>query len=87
MRIGSSQMPAAYLNSGATTLVGIPVIAVAAIAATALAGTTLRFLPFGRYMLAVGSNPAASQLVGLPTGWVVIAAFVASGGSPGLAAS
>ena len=77
--LGSSQMPPAFLALGATTILGIPTLALAATAVALLAGAGLRFLALGRAVVAVGSSPTASRLVGLPTGRLVVAAFMLSG--------
>ena len=82
--IGSSDMPAAYLGLGSATIAGIPAIAAAAIAVTAVAGAFLRLTPGGRYLYAVGANPGAARMIGLPAGRVVMAAFVASGIAAGI---
>jgi ribose transport system permease protein len=39
----------------------------------------LEYLPFGRYLHAVGANPRAARLVGIPVRRCVIGAFVGSG--------
>ncbi len=46
---------------------------------------TLRSLPFGRRLYAIGSNPAAARVAGLPVERDVFTAFVLSGALSGLA--
>ncbi len=46
---------------------------------------TLRFLPFGRRLFAIGSNPDAAQAAGLPVKRDVFTAFTVCGGLSGLA--
>ncbi len=43
------------------------------------------FLPLGRYMYALGSNPKASELTGIPRGRYIIGGFMASGLLTGIA--
>ncbi len=45
----------------------------------------LRYLPFGRRLYAIGSNPEAARMAGLPERLDVFRAFVISGGLAGLA--
>jgi rhamnose transport system permease protein len=45
----------------------------------------LTYLPFGRRLYAIGSNPDAAQLAGFPAKRIVFLAFVLSGGLAGLA--
>lgn len=45
----------------------------------------LRYLPFGRRLFAIGSNPDAAQLIGMPAKRDVFRAFVLSGALAGLA--
>jgi rhamnose transport system permease protein len=45
----------------------------------------LTYLPFGRRLYAIGSNPDAAQLAGFPAKRIVFLAFVMSGGLAGLA--
>jgi len=44
----------------------------------------LIFLPYGRRLYAIGSNPDAAQVAGLPTRRIVLLAFVLSGALSGL---
>jgi rhamnose transport system permease protein len=45
----------------------------------------LRYLPYGRRLFAIGSNPEAAQVAGFPVRRDVFGAFVLSGGLAGLA--
>lgn len=45
----------------------------------------LRYLPFGRRLYAIGSNPEAARMAGLPERLDVFRAFVISGGLAGMA--
>jgi rhamnose transport system permease protein len=46
---------------------------------------TLRYLPFGRRLYAIGSNPEAARVAGLPVKRDIFTAFVVCGGLAGLA--
>ena len=45
----------------------------------------LMYLPWGRRLYAIGSNPEAAEFIGLPVKWTVFTAFVLSGALAGLA--
>ncbi len=45
----------------------------------------LSYLPFGRRLYAIGSNPAAAEIAGFPAQRMVFTAFLLSGGLAGLA--
>jgi rhamnose transport system permease protein len=59
-------------------LVGVAVVMVI------LFQLVLIFLPYGRRLYAIGSNPDAAQMAGLPTRRIVLSAFVLSGALSGL---
>jgi ribose transport system permease protein len=63
---------------------GIPVIVLAALAATALAAFLLHRTVFGRALSAVGQNQRAAELAGIPTARVIAIAFLTSGAAAGL---
>lgn len=64
---------------------GLPMIAVAALVVACAAGVIFHGIGFGRLLLATGQNQRAAALAGIPTGRVVTAAFLISGGLAGLA--
>jgi ribose transport system permease protein len=63
---------------------GVPVIVLAALAATALAAFVLSRTVFGRALSAVGQNRRAAELAGVPASRVIAIAFLASGVAAGL---
>lgn len=65
-------------------IAGIPVIVLAAVAATALAAFVLHRTVFGRALSAVGQNQRAAELSGLPAAKVIAITFLASGAAAGL---
>ncbi|MDQ2665493.1 MAG: ABC transporter permease [Gemmatimonadota bacterium] len=56
----------------------IPVPVLIAAGAAVVALLVLRLTPFGRYVLAVGGNPAAARLAGVPVRATLIKVYVAS---------
>jgi simple sugar transport system permease protein/ribose transport system permease protein len=63
----------------------VPAQAVVALVVVALAAAVLRATPFGRYVLAVGGNPAAARLAGVPVRRTLIAVYAASAVLAGVA--
>lgn len=63
--------------------VPIPVITAALV--VALAAFALRSLPFGRYVLAAGGNPAAARLAGVPVRRTIITVYAVCGALAALA--
>lgn len=84
-QINAADMPPAFLRMGTATIVGVPVLALFAVAVVAVAGFWMRSYRSGRELYAIGSDPAAARLSGIAVGWRVFAAFVASGALAGLA--
>jgi rhamnose transport system permease protein len=84
-QINAADMPPAFLRMGTATVVGVPLLALYAVAVLVVAGFVLRHYRAGRDLYAIGSDPAAARLVGLPVGRRVFFAFVVSGALAGLA--
>ncbi|HET7460379.1 MAG TPA: ABC transporter permease [Longimicrobium sp.] len=57
----------------------VPVQVLIAAVVVALAVFLLRSTPFGRYVLAVGGNPAAARLAGVPVNRTVVSVYALSG--------
>src|SRR5438876_826371 len=66
-------------------LLGFPVAAWMLFVAFALGAFALRYTPWGRQVLAIGGNPDAAQLMGLPVARVRASVYVLSGALAGLA--
>ncbi len=64
--------------------VDVRVLFAIAIVATVLGQAVLRYLPYGRRLFAIGSNPDAARVAGLPIQRDVFLAFVGSGMMAGL---
>jgi ribose transport system permease protein len=57
----------------------IPGPFIIAVVLAVLLWAVLEFLPVGRYLYAVGANPAAARLTGIPRRWCVVGAMTTSG--------
>ena len=79
---GSHQVPLAGLPPGFTDaahddILGIPIFVVIAIVVVVIGSVLLRWTRFGRQFYAVGSNPEAAAILGIPSRLVVFVAFAA----------
>jgi rhamnose transport system permease protein len=88
--VSGNQVNAQTLPDGFTTIprasvFGIPYLAIAIAVVIGLGAYYLRSFRSGRELYAIGSNPEAARLAGIPVGRRVFAAFVASGAIAGLA--
>jgi rhamnose transport system permease protein len=84
-QINAADMPAAFLRMGTETILGVPILTMFAVAVLLVAGYHLRSYRIGRELYAIGSNPPAAHLAGIPVGRRVFVAFVISGALAGLA--
>jgi rhamnose transport system permease protein len=84
-QINAADMPSSFLALGTRTILGVPLLAVLALLVVLVAGAYLRSYRSGRELYAIGSDPAAARLSGIPVGRRVFAAFVASGALAGFA--
>lgn len=82
--ISAFQLPDRFLDLAAEKPLGLPTLAWFAVVVAILGAAVLRWAPWGRDLYAIGSNPDAARLAGIPTGRRVIAAFAISGGLSGL---
>ncbi len=87
---GPDQVPVAGLPDGFTDwaradVLGIPVFVLLTIAVVAVGMVLLRSTRFGRQVYAVGSNPEAAAVLGIPSRRVVFVAFSVCGLLAGLA--
>ena len=81
----ASSLPAAFLNIPRATVLGIPDLAIVIAFAVAVGAYYLRSFRSGRELYAIGSNPEAARLAGIPTGRRVFVAFACSGAIAGVA--
>jgi simple sugar transport system permease protein len=63
---------------------GAPISFILFIAVATLVGVTLKFTPFGRWLMLLGSNPKAALYAGFPRSKVVTATYALSGTLSGL---
>lgn len=84
-QVNAADMPRGFLALGTSTLLGVPVLALVALAAVLVVGTHLGSYRSGRELYAIGSEPAAARLSGIPVGRRVFTAFVVCGAMAGLA--
>jgi rhamnose transport system permease protein len=79
-------LPAQFTAFGQGKLLGVPLPVITLVAVYLLAAFLLSRIPGGRALFAVGSNPDAARLAGLPVARVQVLAFVLNGALVGLAA-
>jgi len=77
--------PSWFMDLGADTFLGIPVLAWVAIVVFLLVGFLLRSTVFGLYLYATGGNPTATALSGISVARIRTAAFALSGATCGIA--
>lgn len=83
--IDPAAIPQAFTAVGYRTLLGVPWLALIVAAVVAAVGYAMRSFRSSRDLYAIGSNPQAAELAGIPAGRRVFTAFVASGALAGLA--
>jgi rhamnose transport system permease protein len=81
----ASTEPNSFLNIPQATVIGIPVLALAVAVVVAVAAFYLNYFRSGRDLYAIGSDPAAARLAGIPIARRVFGAFVVSGALAGIA--
>jgi rhamnose transport system permease protein len=84
-QVNAENLPDSLLNLGSGRVLGVPYLAIVTVVVVAAAAWALRSYRWGRELYAIGSNPDAAVLAGVPVGRRVLAAFVASGAVAGLA--
>lgn len=83
-QVVANALPQSFINIFHATILGIPDLALATAALVAVAAYYLRSYSSGRDLYAIGSDPAAARLAGIPIAKRVFAAFVLSGAIAGL---
>jgi len=84
-QVNASSLPDSFNKIGYGTVLGVPYLGIIAIVAVAIATYAMRSFRTARDFYAIGSNPEAARLAGIPVGSRVFLAFVLSGGIAGLA--
>lgn len=84
-RINASDMPREFLGLGTAQVFSIPVLTIIAVLVLIVVAWWMRNTRAGRENYAIGSDPDAAQLYGLPVTRRIITAFVLSGALSGFA--
>ena len=84
-QVNASMLPNSFNKIGYGTFAGVPYLGIIAIVAVALATYAMRSFRPARDFYAIGSDPEAARLAGIPVGLRVFLAFVLSGAIAGLA--
>jgi rhamnose transport system permease protein len=84
-QVNAADMPEALLDLGSGRVLGVPYLVLITLAAVLAAAYFLRSYRSGRELYAIGSNPEAAVLAGIPVGRRVGTAFLVSGAVAGLA--
>ena len=83
--ITGTNLPNDFTTHGTSSLLYIPWLAILAAIVVAIAAWYLRNIRAGRELYAIGSDPTAAKLYGLPTTRRVLSTFVLSGALAGMA--
>ena len=78
-------LPSSFIAIPRANVLGVPYLAIVIAAVIGAGAYYLRSFRSGRELYAIGSNPEAAQLAGIPVGKRVFTAFAISGGIAGLA--
>ena len=81
----ASSLPSAFLDIPKATVFGIPDLAIAIAVVIGIGAYYLRSFRSGRELYAIGSNPDAARLAGIPIGRRIFIAFTVSGAIAGVA--
>jgi rhamnose transport system permease protein len=81
----AASLPGAFLEIPKATVGGIPVVAIVIAAVVGIAAYYVRTFRSGRDLYAIGSNPPAARLAGIPVRRRIFTAFAVSGAIAGLA--
>ncbi|HEX8869337.1 MAG TPA: ABC transporter permease, partial [Lentzea sp.] len=84
-QVNAANLPDALLDLGSSRVLGIPVLVLVTVAIVATAAVYLRSYRSGRELYAIGSNPEAATLAGIPVARRTLTTFVLSGLIAGLA--
>jgi rhamnose transport system ATP-binding protein len=78
-QISADQVPQAWLDMTSATVFGVPAVVLIAAATLLVIALMLRYLPAGREMFAIGSNPDGAKLIGIPVERRLLTAFAIAG--------
>lgn len=78
-QISADQVPQAWLDLTTGRVAGVPGLVFIAAGVLLITGFVLRWLPLGRELYAIGSNPDGAELIGIPVKRRVLGAFAVAG--------
>jgi len=78
-------LPSSFIAIPRANVLGVPYLAIVIAAVIGAGAYYLRSFRSGRELYAIGSNPEAARLAGIPAGKRIFTAFAISGGIAGLA--
>jgi rhamnose transport system permease protein len=84
-QVAPNQLPNGFLHIYQSTVGGIPTVAIAIAVGAVIVAFYLRSFRSGRDLYAIGSDPQAARLAGIPIARRVFMAFVLSGALAGIA--
>jgi rhamnose transport system permease protein len=84
-QVNASMLPNSFNKIGYGTVLGVPYLGIIAIVSVGVATYSMRSFRTARDFYAIGSEPDAARLAGIPVGSRVFLAFVISGAIAGLA--
>jgi rhamnose transport system permease protein len=84
-QVSAIDLPRGYLGIASSSVAGIPTLILAAAVIALVAAYLLRNSGIGRQLYAIGSNPAAAEVVGIPSQRLIFGAFVVCGLLAGVA--
>jgi ribose transport system permease protein len=73
------RLPGGFTQINDVMVLGIPAPAIYVLVLALALWICFEYLPIGRYIYAIGANPRAAELVGIPKSRYVVLAFAASG--------
>jgi rhamnose transport system permease protein len=85
MQVNASSLPDSFNRLGFGTFLAVPYLAIIVVVGVAIATYCLRTFRSGRDFFAIGSNPDAARLAGIPVDRRVFTTFALSGAIAGLA--
>ena len=72
-------LPQGFYDLNGTMVFGLPITGFYVLAIALIMWIALEYLPIGRYLYAIGANPKAAALNGIPVRKFVVGAFISSG--------
>ena len=83
-QVNPYDVPPSFVSLSITSPIGVPSILLISAGFALLVAGILKWSRFGRSLYALGSNPEAAQMRGLPSRRIVVATFIVSGAAAGL---